>query len=395
MPETPKTPLENTDPNIVTLTKLTNQGGDVLNAAYASQLAYLIESERRHAKDPREKLVADHEQEKQKLLSKLGVTMGDVQVVHRDPCCAIIVKTPDTDIIAFTGTDQAKDWKINLNPLPALTPDHKANDGKVTSRIVHGGFQRALSRSSDVVPADTLRKEGGGYVATVTDQAVKMSFADEVYQLATANSVNGPRKMLVTGHSLGSALATLATHDYIHKPDRNKDNLELIAFSGPVVGPGITHDLNQLMPGKVFNFAHPKDIVNKIAASTSPGVSTVLDDKGGMKSEWRKAELIAAGKENPLDLQGMVPRAVRNTIDNTATMFMGMWNTNIILEYHDMKALTGKLETQVGKANGLMRLPPIEQEEPAIQAQRIPSAAPPMKNPVQPAGGYQKPGFLR
>jgi hypothetical protein len=83
--------------------------------------------------------------------------------------------------VAFRGTDETKDWLVNLNSAPVDCTLRRNNCGKV-----HGGFYNTYTGSE-------------GYLQRVVEGWVQ------------AKAANQP--VVFTGHSLGSALAVLATMD--------------------------------------------------------------------------------------------------------------------------------------------------------------------------------------
>jgi pimeloyl-ACP methyl ester carboxylesterase len=116
-------------------------------------------------------------------------------------------------VVAFRGTREGVDWSVsNFCAFPV--PFANAGSGKPV--YVHQGFQRTLyytDRTSQRPSLDAL-----------------VSILDEI-QI-------GQRRLYITGHSLGGALATLAAAKLRHlRPELVADNLRgIVTFGAPAVG---------------------------------------------------------------------------------------------------------------------------------------------------------------
>lgn len=143
---------------------------NIRKACYRSKQSYLTAEA---TPDPSDILISDVE--------------TDAQVV--------VSKTDDTTCIAFRGTTSAEDWKLNSRVW--LVPSQLDPRGKV-----HAGFSLAW---------ESIKKE--------------------VY---AAIEKNGVDNLLITGHSLGSALAHVACTDIAKKYPAF--DLEVITFGGPRPG---------------------------------------------------------------------------------------------------------------------------------------------------------------
>ncbi len=122
----------------------------------------------------------------------------------------------DAVVLAFRGTDDVEDWIINLNFLQIK------DDGA----MIHQGFALAL--------------------ASIWDQA-----ADPLRKMIAQKS----RKIWITGHSLGGALATLATR---RVQNMKLGPVETHTFGQPKVGDEI---LKQQIVSPFYRFAYQSDPV--------------------------------------------------------------------------------------------------------------------------------------
>ncbi|MCL2303956.1 MAG: lipase family protein [Planctomycetaceae bacterium] len=122
----------------------------------------------------------------------------------------------DAIVLAFRGTDEVEDWIINLNFLQV----------KDNGAMVHQGFALALASIWDRVD-ETLR--------------------DMMRQKS--------RKIWVTGHSLGGALATLATR---RLANMNLGPVETFTFGQPRVGNAV---MKTQIASPFYRFAYHSDPV--------------------------------------------------------------------------------------------------------------------------------------
>ena len=119
-------------------------------------------------------------------------------------------------IIAFRGTRENLDWQIsNLK----LFPTRLKNCGTEPQSIkVHFGFQKALY---------------------YTDKTTGLKSIDAIYNHLESNDLlNGDRKIIITGHSLGAAIATLFAVKlrFNYKNITDKSIEHIILFGSPAVG---------------------------------------------------------------------------------------------------------------------------------------------------------------
>jgi len=151
------------------------------------------------------------------------------------------ITNPDSRIIAIRGTEGAIEWIDDAGALP--TPFRQVpSAGRVA-----GGFDRIYS-SLKVVKrklADDVAAERAAPGLPAAAETFEGSFADQLDQLASsreltrgvrrsADEARPARPTVVTGHSLGSALATLFVMENDSK--RKFDVATSCTFASPRVG---------------------------------------------------------------------------------------------------------------------------------------------------------------
>ncbi len=118
-------------------------------------------------------------------------------------------------IIAFRGTREKVDWKIsNFKLWPSKFRISK--NVKLNFRV-HHGFQETLN-----------------YI----DKTTNLTAFETIIHLIEKNDLLNNKKLFITGHSLGGALAKLFITRFfeIHKNKLLKKNIEVIVFGAPAVG---------------------------------------------------------------------------------------------------------------------------------------------------------------
>jgi triacylglycerol lipase len=161
--------------------------------------------------------------------------------------------TSRTAFVSFRGTSDVSDWLADLDAIPE---DYSAipNFGQV-----HAGFQ-------DVY--DLVR----GNVAA---------------NLATATA--GCDQILVTGHSLGAALAVLAAPDIFQNMPPNTIEPRLITFAGPRVGLSDFVDAFNAHIESCFRVVNFLDIVPLVppAPYVHVGAEIAINSGGAVDFGWR------------------------------------------------------------------------------------------------------------
>ena len=146
----------------------------------------------------------------------------------------------DTIIIAFRGTREDIDWKIsNLKILPIKLSDC----GKESERIrVHQGFHNTLN---------------------FIDRTTQKRSLDAIIAHIQENHLFNGRKIVITGHSLGGALAILFAVKLRHyNPEYfNKHISEIVTFGSPAVGFKAFQDYYQELDDKTIRIVNNSDIV--------------------------------------------------------------------------------------------------------------------------------------
>ncbi|KAL4439111.1 hypothetical protein ABPG74_008886 [Tetrahymena malaccensis] len=149
--------------------------------------------------------------------------------------CGYDIKT-ESIIVAFRGTDQLQNWLSNINFVPVKYLDNDCKDCKI-----HQGFKNIL---------DSILFEMNQCVINLKKQY---------------NSTS----ILITGHSLGGAMATLFSVQ-LKKLLMNKfQQFDLITFGSPRVGNlEFVNYANQLLGKNSFRVVNYSDIVPHLPYNT-------------------------------------------------------------------------------------------------------------------------------
>lgn len=131
------------------------------------------------------------------------------------------LKVEDQAVIVFRGTDDFNDWLANLDTEVA----------KTGSGLAHGGFYSSY-----------------------------MGLAPQVYELLDENKT---KRVWITGHSLGGALAVVCGFDLADQGDVAIDGL--ITFGQPMVAkPPLAKRIEELLHGRYVHYVNQKDVVTRI-----------------------------------------------------------------------------------------------------------------------------------
>jgi len=139
-------------------------------------------------------------------------------------------------IIVFRGSQEAYDWVTDLT----FKQDRFSNKGHV-----HKGFKKSLH---------TFLKRIKNYEIARNFKASQLS--------KNVATLNNEYKILIGGHSLGGAIATL-TGCYLSNLGINKENMEIYTFGAPPVG---SNDFCAYYKNKInlYRIVNENDIVPKL-----------------------------------------------------------------------------------------------------------------------------------
>jgi triacylglycerol lipase len=158
-----------------------------------------------------------------------------------------------TAFVSFRGSSDVEDWLADLDAVPdAYLP--VSGFGQV-----HAGFQDVYELGRQSIAAN----------------------------LATATA--GCDQILVTGHSLGAALAVLAAPDIVRNMPPNKIEPRLITFAGPRVGLTDFADAFNAAIESCFRVVNFLDVVPYVppAPYVHVGAQIAVDSGGPVQIGWR------------------------------------------------------------------------------------------------------------
>lgn len=151
-----------------------------------------------------------------------GLAGPDVYPFDKSNIQGSVVFDQDSIWIVFRGTDEVKDWLVNL--------DMAKLPGPGRGEEVHRGFEESFQLvSSEIVDI-----------------------------LTSANLTTKRKQIFITGHSLGGAIATVCARHLFHTP-----RPKLITFGSPRVG---NSDFICAIPGKHVRVVNSADPVTQVPA---------------------------------------------------------------------------------------------------------------------------------
>ncbi|WP_428340081.1 lipase family protein [Mycobacterium sp.] len=187
-----------------------------------------------------------------------------------DPHPAVVAMTKNTNIfglmgrnattrtafLSFRGTSDAAEWVADIDALPE---DYRPING---FGQVHSGFQAVYEVVRDNIAANLA--------------------------IATA----GCDQIVITGHSLGAALAVLAAPDVARKMPPNPIEPRLITFAGPKVGLGDFAAAFNALIESCYRVVNSLDIVPFLpptppTAYVHVGAQISVDSGGAISVGWR------------------------------------------------------------------------------------------------------------
>ncbi|MGB1799632.1 MAG: lipase family protein [Gammaproteobacteria bacterium] len=172
--------------------------------------------------------------------------------VTQEPACLIIV---------FRGSDEAEDWGINTQ----INQSDFTNKGKV-----HSGFKKAY-----------------------------LSIREDLFSELKNNSL----PLFITGHSLGAALAALATSELYE----NKHFDSCYTFGSPRIGN--SEFVNSVRSKSIYRIVNNSDIVTTIPIDFKTinyrhiGLSYLIDDKNTLKEGLSETDIYDFQKTKIKDLK--------------------------------------------------------------------------------------------
>ena len=154
-----------------------------------------------------------------------GFGFESCKFIEADETQCFIASTAESILISFRGTESLGDWLLNLRVLTTQRPYGK----------VHTGFLRGF-------------------------EFVQMQLESELGKLPEN------RNVLITGHSLGGALATIAAVEWFHRFDVSA----VYTFGQPAVGTAqFAEFMNKNYADKFFRFVNNSDIVTRVPPTYS------------------------------------------------------------------------------------------------------------------------------
>jgi predicted lipase len=190
-------------------------------------------------------------------LKKRGFT--DVSTLNFGSSLGYVAMIGDTAVIMFRGTNppEVQDWFVNLN-----NKSYRSANG-----AVHAGFWASYE--------------------TLHDQLIEV--------LRQKN----PKRIWVTGHSLGGALAVVCSYRLM--TDEGKEIAGVMTFGQPRVGsPGFCKHMDTELRGRMVHFVNENDLVPRIPASFEHFGSLVWYT-GGVIRRSRPPNLMMSSGEDSKD----------------------------------------------------------------------------------------------
>jgi triacylglycerol lipase len=149
----------------------------------------------------------------------------------KDNVQGFTARNADLQMVCFRGTSDPADWGINLDAIP-----ESAGDARLQG-LLHRGFHRALMRVWDPFVAPELAS-------------------------------SGPRRIWITGHSLGGALAALAAAET--RFIAGAPLAGLYTFGQPRIGDEqFANQFDSALRSVSFRYVNDKDIVPRVPLYTA------------------------------------------------------------------------------------------------------------------------------
>jgi len=211
-------------------------------------------------------------------------------------------------VIAFRGTEQVK-WKdlaTDLNLVPTSLNAERIDDDKGASlveRLVKSAFETA----------DKLKVHSGFLFAYDSVRQTVVKLLDAI----TGTGDNGKWQVLVTGHSLGGALATLCAYDLAKRqgPVKQAQSVAMYTYGAPRVGNvKFVEEFNALVPDS-WRITNKNDIVPTVPrmlgyAHVRHSVS--LEEDGTLLIQDDAGDVFGEGRAGADVLKELVDRVASN-----------------------------------------------------------------------------------
>jgi hypothetical protein len=252
---------------------------------------------------------------------------------------AFLLKTERCMVLAFRGSQEERDWQTNLRFKLSdfafrSTMEPLDEDSTPPIGMVHSGFQAAWNAVEDQV----IRH-------------IRCWNADRPT----------PLPLLITGHSLGGALAIVAAASLVKRKQFNIQGV--YTFGQPRVGDlWFAADIDRALRGKIFRFVNTNDLVPHLPFPYS---------------FWNPLRLyIHLGQMLYFNSRGRLashPRAIVRTLDALLGLLRNGMKTGLgIIENHRMEFYISNLETALQIEEETMR----RLQDMSLTAQRSHSSQP-------------------
>jgi hypothetical protein len=155
----------------------------------------------------------------------------DLKTVYQD-ICAFIVTTAESHLLVFRGTKIFQDWMEDLDSTPARFD--WVFSGSPSIGEIHAGFGHCLAEKIQEIVSDLAKRD-----------------------------LNKP--LLISGHSLGGALAALAGAYFITSGKTMPTISKIYTFGQPRIGLyGFCNFYSRILSDKLIRFVNQNDVVPRV-----------------------------------------------------------------------------------------------------------------------------------
>lgn len=195
-------------------------------------------------------------------LREWKLTSSDV--IQQDSMFVCVASNDNVVVIAFRGTDDTRDWLINLN--------------SVRQSVAHGSIHRGFHNSM-------------------------LNLRPRLMQTLRAHGVDR-KKLWVTGHSLGGALAVSFTYSLLEQGDFQPWGL--VTFGQPILVNGrLGRFLDTQLDGRYLRFVNERDVVTRVIP-TYATCGTRVWFRGGKVHVTHPAAFAASSKDGEISKTELV-----------------------------------------------------------------------------------------